>query len=88
MFGGNDGEDAAVQSAQESGVGQSLQLRTGTGVCGLSIARRDDAKLSVRERMRASTSSLDSVWAPSPCAMPQKVRTRARVSPCSAKSFQ
>jgi hypothetical protein len=47
-----------------------------------------DAKLSVRERMRASTSSLDSVWAHSPCAMPQKMTTRARVSPCSAKSFQ
>ena len=35
-----------------------------------------------------STSSLYSAWAPSPCAMPQKVTTRARVSPRSAKPFQ
>ena len=38
--------------------------------------------------VESSISSLDSAWAPSPCAMPQKVTTRARVSPCSAKSFQ
>ena len=50
VFGRNDCEDPAVQSAKESRVGQSIQLRTGTGVCRLGIARREDAKLSGRER--------------------------------------